>query len=106
MIQLTITKARRALLDMPERLAKASDKTVSITRHGRPVLALLPWELYESIIETLEALGDPEATAALRSSLEDIRKGRLVSHETAVKRLGGAPPHLARRILRQRPLGR
>ena len=89
MTQLTITKAREALLDLPERLAKASDKTVSITRHGRPVLAVLPWELYESIIETLEVLGNPEATAALRSSLEDIRKGRLVSHEVALKRIRG-----------------
>ena len=51
MIQLTITQARQAFLDLPERLARASDKTVSITRHGRPVLALLPWELYESIVE-------------------------------------------------------
>ena len=89
MTQLTITKARQALLDLPERLAKATDKTVSITRHGRPVLAVLPWELYESIIETLEVLGDPEATAALRASLEDIRKGRVVSHEVALKRMRG-----------------
>jgi antitoxin YefM len=89
MTQLTITEARRALLDLPEQLAKTPDKAVSITRHGRPVLALLPWELYESIIETLEVLSDPDATAALRSSLEDIRKGRLVSHEAARKRLGG-----------------
>jgi antitoxin YefM len=106
MIQLTITQARQALLDLPQRLAEASDKTVSITRHGRPVLALLPWELYDSIIETLEVLGDPRATAALRSSLEDIRKRRLVSRETAVKHLGGDPPHLARRLLRQRLVDR
>lgn len=89
MTQLTITQARQALLDLPEQLAKAPDKAVSITRHGRPVLALLPWELYESIIETLDVLSNPDTTAALRSSLEDIRKGRLVSHEAARKRLGG-----------------
>jgi antitoxin YefM len=89
MIQLTITQARQALLDLPERLAKTPEKTLSITRHGRPVLAVLPWELYESIIETLDVLGDPEATAALRASLEDIRKGRVVSHEVARKRLRG-----------------
>jgi antitoxin YefM len=89
MTQLTITEARQALLNLPEQLAKAPDKAVSITRRGRPVLALLPWDLYESIIETLEVLGDPETTAALRESLEDIRKGRLVSHEAARKRLGG-----------------
>jgi antitoxin YefM len=88
MTQLTITEARRALLNLPEQLAKTPDKAVSITRHGRPVLALLPWELYESIIETLDVLSDPDTTAALRSSLEDIRKGRLVSHEAARKRLG------------------
>lgn len=89
MTELTITKARQALLDLPERLAKEPDKAVSITRRGRPVLALLPWELYESIIETLEVLSDPEMTAALRASLEDMRKGRLVSHEVARKRLRG-----------------
>ena len=89
MTQLTITEARRALLDLPGRLAKAPDKAVSITRRGRPVLALLPWELYESIIETLEVLSDPETTGALRGSLDDIRKGRLVNHEAVRKRLGG-----------------
>ncbi len=89
MTQLTITEARRALLDLPARLAKAPDKAVSITRRGRPVLAVLPWETYESIIETLEVLSDPVTTDALRASLKDIRKGRLVSHEVARKRLGG-----------------
>ncbi len=89
MTQLTITQARRALLDLPEQLAKTPEKAVSITRHGRPVLALLPWELYESIIEALDVLSDPDTTAALRSSLEDIRKGRLVSHGAARKRLVG-----------------
>ena len=89
MTQLTITEARRALLDLPARLAKAPDKVLSITRHGRPVLALLSWDLYESIIETLEVLSDPETTGALRASVEDISKGRVVSHEAARKRLGG-----------------
>jgi PHD/YefM family antitoxin component YafN of YafNO toxin-antitoxin module len=95
MTQLTITEARRALPDLPERLAKAPDKAVSITRRGRPVLALLPWELYESIIATLNVLADHETTAALQSSLEDIRRGRVMSHETA-----------RRRLLRQRLLDR
>ena len=88
MTELTITEARQALLDLPERLARAPEKAVSITRRGRPVLAVMPWELYESIVETLEVLGDAATTAALRSSLNDIRKGRVVTHETARKRLG------------------
>ena len=88
MTELTITQARRALLDLPEQLAKAPDKAISVTRRGRPVLAVMPWELYESIVETLEVLSDPAATAALHASLEDIRKGRVISHEEARKRLG------------------
>ena len=43
--------------------------------------------MYESIIETPEVLSDPETTDALRASLEDIRKGRLVSQEAVRKRL-------------------
>jgi hypothetical protein len=31
---------------------------VTITRRVRLVLAVLPWEFYESIIETLDILGD------------------------------------------------
>lgn len=88
MTELTITQARRVLLDLPEQLAKAPEKSISVTRRGRPVLAVMPWELYESLVETLEVLSDPAATAALRASVEDARKGRMVSHERARKRLG------------------
>ena len=84
---LTIMEARRALHELPEHLAKAPGKAMCITRRGRPVLALLPWDIYESIVETLEVLSDPETTYALRASLKDIRKGRLIGHEAARKRL-------------------
>ena len=89
MTDLTITEARQALLDLPERMAKAHEKVVHVTRRGRPVLAVLPWDLYESLVETLEVLGDPEMTAALRESIDDIRRGRVVSHAVARQRLGG-----------------
>ena len=88
MTELTITQARRALLELPEQLAKAPDKAIGVTRRGRPVLAVMAWELYESIVETLEVLSDPAATAALRASVEDVRRHRVVSHERARKRLG------------------
>ena len=47
----------------------------------------MPWDLYESVLETLEVLSDAEMTAALRSSLRDLEQGRVVSHEEAKKRL-------------------
>ena len=63
-------------------------RAVTITRRGRPVLAVMPWEFYESIVETLEILGDPQMVTALRESLEDLKRGRVVSHAEAKKRLG------------------
>ena len=88
MTELTISEARRALLDLPEQLARTPERAVTITRRGQPVLAILPWEFYESIIETLEILGDPEMVKALGESLEDLKRGRVVGNVEAKKRLG------------------
>jgi len=88
MTQLTISEARKGLLDLPEKLAMTSERAITITRRGQPVLAILPWEFYESIVETLDILGDPEIVMALRASLEDIKRGRVVSNAEAKKRLG------------------
>ena len=87
MTELTISEARKALLDLPEKLARTPDRALTITRRGRPVLAVLPWELYESIIETLDILGDPEMVTALRESLDDLERGRVVTNAEAKKRL-------------------
>jgi antitoxin YefM len=88
MKHLTISEARARLLGLPERLARTPERAVCITRHGRPALAVLPWELYESLVETLEVLSDPETASALRESLDDLKRGRVVSHAETRKRLG------------------
>jgi prevent-host-death family protein len=88
MTELTISEARKALLNLPEKLARTPERAVTITRRGQPVLAVLPWEFYESIVETLDILGDPEMRRVLRESLEDLKRGRLVSNAEAKKRLG------------------
>lgn len=88
MTQLTISEARRGFLDLPEKLAREPERAVTITRRGQPVLAVLPWEFYESIVETLEVLSEPALVAALRESIEDIERGRLLNHEEVGTRLG------------------
>ena len=88
MTELTISEARKALLDLPETLARTPERSVTITRRGQPVLAILPWEFYESIVETLNILGDPEMVRVLRESLEDLKRGHVVSNAEAKKRLG------------------
>lgn len=87
MTQLTISEARKGLLDLPEKLARVPERAVTITRRGQPVLAIMPWELYESILETLDVLSEPDLVSALRASIEDVKAGRLVSHEELGARL-------------------
>ena len=47
-----ITEARHELTSLPERLAKTPG-AVAVTRRGKAVLAIMPWDLYESLVETL-----------------------------------------------------
>lgn len=76
--ELSITEARERLTRLPDELA-ASHETVTITRHHQPVLAVLPWDLYEAILETLEVMSEPDTMAALRQSVADIAAGRTIS---------------------------
>ncbi len=61
---------------------------IKVTRHNKPVLAILPWELYESIVETLEILGDEELMADLRQSIQDAAEGKGEPWEAVKRELG------------------
>lgn len=88
-MDLTMTEARDRLTRLPEELAdKHNTEAVTITRHGQPVLAVLPWELYEALLETLEIASDPEAMAALRQSLTELRSGQTIPWEQVKAELG------------------
>ena len=58
------TQARKILTQLPERLAEMGS-AVPLTRRGEPVMALMPWDLFEAIQETLEILTDPGQMTAL-----------------------------------------
>lgn len=75
---LSITKAREQLPAISDRLT-AEPGTVAVTRRGALALAILPWELYESIEETLEIMSDPEGLAALRQSIQQADGGETVA---------------------------
>lgn len=75
MLELPITEARHGLTSMPKRLARKHE-TAAITRRGKRVLAIMPWDDYESILETMEILGDEEAMKAIRQDLKNLKKGK------------------------------
>ena len=78
--QIPIAQARAELTQLPERLS-AENRTVALTRYGEPVLAVMPWDLFESIVETLEVMGDMDMMDALRRGIEDVQAGSLIPIE-------------------------
>lgn len=87
MIELPITEARHELTSMPRRLSKKHE-TLAVTRRGKPVLAILPWEDYEAVMDTMEILGDEEMMKALRQSLKEADQGKTIPWEKVKKDLG------------------
>ena len=75
---MSITDARNKLTQLPESLS-TSPGVIPLTRRGRPVMALMSWELYESLTDTLEVMSDPGLMAQLRQSIQDIRENKTVS---------------------------
>ncbi len=76
---LSMVEARKKLTSLPEEFAREGElDAVAVTRRGKPVLAVMPWELYESIIETLEVMGDEELTSVLRESIAEYERGETI----------------------------
>lgn len=87
MKDMPMSEARDELTSLPEYLA-VHPEAVTVTRHGKPVLAVLSWEAYESLVETLEILGDPALMASLRQGLREARAGHGMPWERAKRKLG------------------
>ncbi len=87
MTEMSISEARKALTTLTDEMS-ASSPAVAVTRRGKPVLAVLNWNLYEAIVETLEVMVDDEMIESLRASLREIDKGRTVSSAKVAKDLG------------------
>jgi prevent-host-death family protein len=77
-------EARKQLNSLPETLVQDGEISVmEITRRGKPVLAVLPWELYEAIEETLEVMADKDLMEKLRQSIREMEEGDTISWEEA-----------------------
>ena len=89
---LSMVEARDQLTRLPERFEKDiennSPPVVKVTRRSEPVLAIIPWDLYESIMETLEILGDDEQMVALRQGIQEVAEGKGKPWKTVKRDLG------------------
>lgn len=77
-----IIEARNKLTTLPEEFQKDPQLgAVEVTRRGKPVLAILPWELYESLLETMEIMSDERLMNSLRKSIQQAKSGELIPWE-------------------------
>jgi antitoxin YefM len=84
-----IIEARNKLTSLPEEFARDPEASaVAVTRRGTPVLAVMPWELYESIVETLEILSDEKLTTDLRQGVREAGQEKGIPWEQLKKSLG------------------
>lgn len=81
MNDLSMAKARESLTSLPEMLAD-EQRVVAVTRRGKPVLAIMDWEFYESLLETLEIMNDPDLMKSLRKSIRQLQEGKTIPWET------------------------
>ena len=86
---LAMAEARKQLPKLADALEKHPEiGAVKITRRGKPVLAVLSWDLYESVIETMEIMSDPEMMAAFRQGVKEMEEGKAIPLEQFKRELG------------------
>ena len=86
--EMPMVEARNKLTTLPEQFEQQPETdVVVVTRRGQPVLAIMPWELYDSIVETLEIMGDAELMSQLRQSIKELAEGKTINWQTVKTQL-------------------
>ncbi len=94
---ISISEAQSKITRLPEQFDE-DPEAVTVTRHGKPVMAILPYKEYkeykklretiDSLLETLEIMQDEELMAAFREGVKALEKGETVAWEDVKKELG------------------
>ena len=84
---LPLTEARKDLSKIVDEVSSVHEH-VTITRQGKPAAVVMSAVEFESWQETIEILDDPDAMAAIRRGLKDIKAGRVRPLEDVLKQLG------------------
>jgi prevent-host-death family protein len=91
---LSISEAQKELTRLPEQFEEGPE-AVTVTRYGKPVMTILPYNTYKSLLEAIEALQetieilqDEDLMAAFRESVEALQRGETVDWEDAKRELG------------------
>ncbi|MDX9801621.1 MAG: prevent-host-death protein [Spirochaetia bacterium] len=82
---MSISETRKNITALQDELS--FEDIISVTNHGKEILAILRWETYESIAETLEIISDEESYNDLKSGLLQLENNELIDFEDFKKEL-------------------
>jgi len=76
MEMLPITEARRRFLEIADHLDENPDGgVVVVTKRSRPVVALMSYDYYQTLRETLDIAGDSRLMVQLRANVAEVSEG-------------------------------
>lgn len=80
-IDLSVTETRRRFLELADR-TPSENSVVRVTKHGKPLVAMVSWEEYERLMDvlaTLDVATDLEMMAQIRESERQLARGEGMS---------------------------
>ena len=77
--QLSISETRKRITSLEDDLS--FNDTISVTNHGKEVFALLRWDTYESIAETLDIISDEALYDDLKIGIKQFENNSLIDFE-------------------------
>src|SRR6266700_2870885 len=90
----SISEIREQITRLPEQFEEEPE-AVTVTRYGKPIMAILPYNTYkslletvDSLLETIEILQDEELMTAFRESVKALQNGEMVDWADAKRELG------------------
>ena|SRR5579884_2253126 len=90
----SIAEVQEQFTHLPEQLEQEPGVMI-VTQHGKPALAILRYNIFKEILETIEELQetleiiqDKELMASFREGVKELSQGKGISWEDAKKNLG------------------
>ena len=83
--QLSISETRKRITSLEDDLS--FNDIISVTNHGKEVFALIRWDTYESIAETLDIISDETLYDDLKIGIKQFKNDSLIDFEDFKKSL-------------------
>ena len=87
MTTLNATKVRNNFFNLVEEVQKNANP-LTVTIHGEPKVVMMPADEFESLIETVEIMNDPDLVKSIAEAEEEIKRGEYVTLEEVLEEEG------------------